>query len=130
MILAVSFKLVRKLSQFDALDVIEKELCNLRDIAEFVNNNALMSWELLIKTAFILFLLTDLKGLFKNCQWEELTPDESGLILFLEAIKKYTSWNIGTPIRGPGAFALDFYQQSGGSDQLALFLFGKASQHV
>ena len=129
MILAVLLRLVRKLSQFEALDAIEEEFCDLDDIGDFINISALISWERLLQAGYELFLSAGLKKLFITCQWEQLTPDESGLILFLEVFEEYTSWNTGAPIRDPGAFPLDLYLESGGSDQLIYFLFGTASQH-
>ena len=110
-----------------ALDAIEEELNNLGDIAEFINICTLMSWERLIRAAFKLFLSTGIK-VYKP-QYEKITPDETGILLFLELLREYKSRNTNNPIRGPDAFAWDFYQQSGGVDQLALFLFGRASQH-
>ncbi len=127
MVLAVWIKLGKHLSFTRALDAIEEELNNLGDIAEFINICTLMSWERLIRAAFKLFLSTDIK-VYKP-QYEKITADETGRLLFLELLREYKSRNTNNPIRGPDAFAWDFYQQSGGADQLALFLFGRASQH-
>lgn len=128
MVLAVWIRLGRHLSFTGALDAIEEELNSLGDIAEFINISTLMSWERLIRTAFKLFLSTDINILCKS-QYEKIIADETGLLLFLELLREYKSGNTNNPIRGPDAFAWDFYQQSGGTDQLALFLFGRASQH-
>ena len=128
MVLAVWKRLGRHLSFTGALDAIEEELNSLGDIAEFINISTLMSWERLIRTAFKLFLSTDINILCKS-QYEKIIADETGLLLFLELLREYKSGNTNNPIRGPDAFAWDFYQQSGGTDQLALFLFGRASQH-
>ncbi len=112
-----------------SLDAIEEELNNLGDIAEFINISTLMSWEQLIQAAFELFLLNNSINILYNIQYEKITADETGLLLFLQVVREYKPKNTNNSIRGPDAFALDFYRQLGGADQLALFLFGKASQH-
>jgi hypothetical protein len=127
MVLAVWLRLDRHLSFTRALDNIEEELNHLGDIAEFINTSTLMSWVRLIHAAFELFLSTDIKVC--KPQYEKIIADETGLLLFLDFLREYKSGNANNPIRGPDAFAWDFYQQSGGADQLALFLFGRASQH-
>ncbi len=55
--------------------------------------------------------------------------DAFDIKLFLEILFKHKSQTTGPSIRGPDAFALDFYEQSGGFEQNAHFLFGRASQH-
>jgi hypothetical protein len=128
MLLAVWVRLSRYISLTTALDFIEKELNNLGDIADFINVSTLMSWESLVRAAFSLFLSTDMKILCKT-QNVKITADVPGMMLFLAALKDYKSRDSNNPIRGPDGFAWDFYKQSGGADQLALFLFGRASQH-
>jgi len=128
MVLAVWLRLGRQLSLTSALDDIEEELNHLGDIAEFINISTVMSWERLIRAAFELFLSTNINMLC-NIQYEKITADETSLLPFLELLKKYKSRNMNNPIRGPDAFAWDFYQQSGGTNKLVPFLFGKASQH-
>ncbi len=127
MVLAVWIMLGRRLSFTRALDAIEEELNNLGDVAEFINTSTLMSWERLIRAAFELFLSTDIEVC--KPRYEKITADETCVLLFLELLREYKSGNANNPIRGPDAFAWDFYQQSGGADQQALFLFGRASQH-
>lgn len=116
------------MSLIKVLDNIETELNNLDDIGEFINISTLSSWERLVRAALELFLSTDTNILCKS-QHEKLAVEEAGLQLFLEVLKKYKPGNVNNPIRGPDGFAHDFYQQSGGADQLPLFLFGRASQH-
>ena len=128
MVLAVCLKLGRQLSLTRALNDVEEELNHLGDIADFINISAVMSWERLIRAAFELFLSTDVNMLCQ-IQYEKITADKTSLLPFLELLKKYQSRNMNNPIRGPDAFAWDFYQQSDGVDQLFPFLFGKASQH-
>jgi len=128
MILAVWLRLGKHLSFTRALDDIEEELNHLGDIAEFINISTVMSWERLIKAAFELFLSTDINILCR-IQYKKITNDKTGLLLFLELLREYKSRNMDNPIRGPDAFAWDFYQQSGGTNKLVPFLFGKASQH-
>jgi len=128
MVLAVWLRLGRQLSFTRVMDDIEEELNHLGDIAEFINISTVMSWERLIKAAFELFLSTDINILCR-IQYEKITNDKTGLLLFLELLREYKSRNMDNPIRGPDAFAWDFYQQSGGTNKLVPFLFGKASQH-
>ena len=129
MVLAVWIRLSRRTSFTKALDNIEEELNNLADIADFINVSTVMSWERLIKSAFELFLSLHFNKPC-NLHHKEITADEKGLLLFIETIIAYKSKNTNNPIRGPDGFAWDFYQQSGGAGQLALFLFGRASQHI
>ena len=128
MILAVQIRLARHLSFTKALDAIEIELNNLGDVADFINISTLMSWERLIRAGFELFLSTE-NNILCQSQYEKFSSDETGLLLFLDALREYKSRDTNNPIRGPDAFTWDFYQQSGGADQLAHFLFGRASQH-
>jgi len=126
MILAVWIRLSRYLSLTNALNVIEMELNDLDDIAEFINISTLMSWGRLVQAAFELFISSGINLSCKS-QYEKVTTHEARLLLFLETLIKYESTNIS--IRGPDAFSWDFYRQSGGAERLAFFLFGKASQH-
>ncbi len=98
-----------------ALDAIEEELNKLEDIAGFINISTLMSWERLIQTAFELYLFSDI-NILCEIQSEEIISDKTSL-LFLEALSEYKSGNINA-IRGPDSFAWNFYQQSGGTDEL------------
>jgi hypothetical protein len=128
MVLAVWIRLGKHLSFTRALDAIEEELNNLGDVAEFINTSTLMLWERLIHAAFELFLSTDIK-VYKP-QYEKITADETGVLLFLELLREYRSGSANNPIRGhDDAFAWDFYQQSGEINQCAPFLFSLASQH-
>ena len=126
MVLATWIRLSRSLSLTDALDTIENELNNLGDIANFINISTIRSWERMIMSAVMLFISTDI-GMVSKSQYEQL--ENEGLTLFLEIIIQYKSDISDHPIRGPNAFAWDFYQQFGGTDQCAPFLFGQASQH-
>jgi hypothetical protein len=130
MIIAVLMRLDRQLSLTEALDSIEKKFNNLGDILDSINTSGLTSWGLLLREAFKFFLQSDFKILYKLGEYENFLQDETSFLLFLECLVEYTTvWNTINPISGPGAFALDFYLESGGTDQLAPFLFGKASQH-
>lgn len=124
MVLAVWFRLSRHLSLTGALDAIENELNHLEDIADFINISTMRSWERMILAAVTLLSDTDLVS---KSQCEQL-QDSQGLIHFLEIIIPHKSRINNHPIR-PDAFAWDFYQQFGGTDQCAVFLFGLASQH-
>lgn len=128
MVLAVLIRLGKHLSLTGALDIIEKELNHLDDIAQFINISTLMSWQGLVQAAFSLFLSSNINLLHKS-QYEEIATNQTGLLLFLEALKDYKPRNTSASIRGPDAFSWDFYRQSGGAERLAFFLFGRASQH-
>ncbi len=127
MILAVWIRIERQLSLTNALDAIEDELNNLNDIVEFINISTLMSWERLIKAAFELFISSDI-NISCKLQYEQVAMTEAKLLLFLEILMEYKYTSTGKCIRGPDGFTHDFYRQSGTADQLAFFLFGRASQ--
>ena len=132
MVRAIWFKVSRHLSHTKALDVIEAELNSLGDVAGFINISTMISWQRLILIAFELFtcdlqvISTDINIISKSL-YEQL-QNTVDLELFLDILVDYQSQS-SHPIRGPCAFALDYYQQSGGSKQNAVFLFGRASQH-
>jgi len=128
MVLAVWMRLGKHLSLTEALDVIEKELNHLDDIAQFINISTLMSWQRLVQAALALFLSTDINILCKS-EYEKIAASQTEMLFFLEVLRGYKPSDASNPIRGPDAFSWDFYQQSGGSEQLAFFLFGRASQH-
>lgn len=127
MIKAVWLRLSRRLSLFGAMDVIEIELNHLEDVADFINISSLIFWQQVILTAFELFLSSG-PNIVPQINHAQLYTGD-GFENFIEILLTYQSRNDGTPIRGPDAFALDFYQQSGGVEKNAPFLFGRASQH-
>jgi hypothetical protein len=127
MVLAVWIRVSRHLSLTGALGSIEDELNYLEDIADFINISTMMSWERMILTAVTLLLSGHIDTL-SHSQYKQL-QDRKGLIHFLEIIIHHRSMLSNHPIRGPDAFAWDFYQQSGEINQCAPFLFGLASQH-
>ena len=127
MVRAIWFKVSRHLSFTRAMDVIEDELNCLGDVANFINISTMMSWQLMILTAFGLFMSTDV-NMVSKFSYEQLQNTDD-LKLFLEILINHQSQSSNHPIRGPNAFAMDYYQQSGGSEQHAVFLFGRASQH-
>lgn len=110
-----------------AMDVIENELNCLGDVADFINISTMMSWQRMILTAFGLFMSADV-NMVSKFSYEQL-QNTGDLKLFLEILINHQSQNSNHPVRGPDAFARDYYQQSGGSEQHAVFLFGSASQH-
>jgi len=126
MIMAIWIKVNRKLSLTSALDAIEQELNHLGDVADFINISTMASWQQMILTAFTLFLSRDI-NMVSGKQMTSLQDGDIGL--FLNILIHHKTRNVQYPIRGPDGFAWDFYQQSGGSDQCAPFLFGLASQH-
>jgi hypothetical protein len=132
MVLAIWLKVSREVSWTTALDIIEHELNHLGDVADFINIASMAAWQRMILTAFTLF----------TCDRQVISEDmnlvdsnnvvrlhEGDTKLFLSILIHYQSRLSQYPIRGPDGFAWDFYQQSGGSDQCAPFLFGTASQH-
>jgi hypothetical protein len=127
MVSAIWLKVSRHLSYTKALDVIEAELNFLGDIANFINISTMMTWQRMILTAFALFRSADISMVSKS-QYDQLKNTDS-LEQFLALLIKHQSQISHHPIRGPDAFSWDYYQQSGGSKQNAVYLFGRASQH-
>lgn len=127
MIKAVWLRLSRRLSLSKAMDAIEMELNHLEDVADFINISTLLFWQQMILMAFERFLSSD-SNIIPQINREQLHGDD-GFENFIEILLAYQSRNPCTPIRGPNAFALDFYQQSGDVEKNAHFLFGRASQH-
>ena len=127
MIKAVWLRLFRRLSLSRAMDAIEMELNHLEDVADFINISNILFWQQMILMAFVRFLSSD-SNIVPQINREQLHGGD-GFENFIEILLTYQSRNDGTPIRGPDAFALDFYQQSGGVEKNAHFLFGRASQH-
>jgi uncharacterized protein YfkK (UPF0435 family) len=133
MVKAIWFKINQKVSLTKAIDVIEKELNTLDDVAAFINISTMLSWQQMVLIAFELFTLTDINMVSKS-QFRQL-HNIAGLHLFLNILINYNlevtrnlysvckSQVNNPPIRGPDAFAMDYFQHSN------LFLFGKASQH-
>ncbi|MCK4767112.1 MAG: hypothetical protein KAS28_01915 [Desulfobacula sp.] len=127
MVRAIWFKVSRHLSFTRAMDAIEDELNHLGDVANFINISTMISWQRMILTAFGLFISADINMVSKS-QYEQL-QNTAGLKLFLDLLINHQSQSSNHPIRGPDTFAWDYYQQSGGLEQNAFFLFGRASQH-
>jgi len=127
MVRAIWFKVSRLLSYTRAMDVIEDELNHLGDVANFINISTMISWQRMILAAFELFSSADINMVSKS-RYEQL-QNTASLKLFLDLLIKYQSQISDHPIRGPTAFAWNYYQQSGGSEQHTVFLFGRASQH-
>ncbi len=127
MVLAVWIRVSDHLSLTDSLEAIENELNHLQDIADFINISTLLSWERMILAGGKL-LMSSNTALASEIQYVQL-QDSQGLLQFLEAIIHHRSRISDHSIRGPDAFALDFYQQCGGVEKNAPFLFGRASQH-
>ncbi len=127
MVLATWIRVSRHLSLTSALDVIERELSQLEDIADFINISTIISWEKMILVGAALFFSSDINPA-SNIQHEQEQGTQE-LQQFLETIIHHQSRIGDYPIRGPDAFAWNFYQQSGGTARNAPFLFGLASQH-
>ena len=134
MIKAVWIRLSRQLSLSKAMDAIEMELNHLEDVADFINISTLLFWQQMILMAIERFLSSD-PNIEPQIDRDQLCR-VNGFKAFIEILLTYQSRNDCTPIRGPDAFALDFYHQSGGFyhqsggvEKNAHFLFGRASQH-
>ena len=127
MVQAIWFKVSRHLSYTKALDVIAAELNSLGDVADFINISTMMSWQRMILTALALFRSADISMVPKS-QYDQL-KNTASLELFLALLINHQSQISNHHIRGPDDFTWDYYQQSGGSEQNAVFLFGRASQH-
>lgn len=127
MIEAVWIKIARRLSFTKAMDNIEMELNHLEDVADFINISSLMFWQQMILVAFELFRSSG-ANIVPQSHYEQLQRVD-GVKNFIELLLTHSSQTTSPPIRGPDAFAWDFYQQSGGFEHNAHFLFGRASQH-
>lgn len=127
MVLATWIRISRHLSLTSALDTIESELNHLEDIADFINISSVISWECMIRAGAMLLLSSKI-DLASAIQYEQLLDIEK-FSRFLETVLCHKIRIGDSMIRGPDAFARDFYQQSGGTDQCAPFLFGLASQN-
>jgi len=127
MVKAIWFKVSKELSCTKALDVIDAELNSLVEVANFINISTMISWQLMIHTALAHFISANIKMVSKF-EYDQL-KDAVSLELFIALLIDHQSQIRNHPIRGPDAFAWDYYQQSGGFDQNAHFLFGRASQH-
>jgi len=127
MVQAIYIRLSRKLSLTNALDAIETELNHLGDIADFINISSVLSWEWMLKEGAMLLLWSKI-DLASVIQYEQLL-DPVKFSCFLETVIHHKTRIGNHTIRGPDAFAFEFYQQSGGTERCAHFLFGLASQH-
>jgi len=127
MVRAIWLKVSRHLSLTIVLDVIERELNSLGDVANFINISTMMSWERMILTALGLFTSAYVNIVSKS-HYKQL-KNTTSLKLFLDILISHQSQSTDNPIRGPTAFAWDYYQQFYNSTQHAYFLFGRASQH-
>ncbi len=121
MVKAIWLKVSRDLSLTRVMDVIEAELNNLSDVADFINISTMISWQRMTLAALELFMSADVKMVSKF--YYEQLQNPGGLKLFLEILVNHQPHSSNHPIRGPDVFVRDYYRQSGG------FLFGRASQH-
>ena len=127
MVLAVWLRISNHLSLTSALDAIENEFNYLEDIADFINISSMLSWEQMVLLGARLLLSSDI-DLASKIQCGQCS-DIKELLPFLDILIHHKTRIKGYFIRGPDAFAWEFYQQSGRTDQCAPFLFGRASQH-
>lgn len=127
LVLAVSLRLTQRLSLFDAMNAIENTLINLSDIGGFLSIASQLEWEKMMKLALRRFVISDMLRQQQFSIVREM-PEE-GLVAFLQMAIEYRTREADPPIRGPDGLNWDFYHSSGGSTELAPFLFGTASQH-
>ncbi len=123
MIFALYLRLKNNLSLFNAMDTIEKKLNNLKDIAECICISNQISWEIMIKKAFKLFVSSDLFKRYKLKSDKKRIDNKTNLIQFVEVAKMSHIENGGNTIRGPDALAFEYYLSTND------FLFGTPSQH-
>ena len=127
LILAVLLRLREGLSLFDAMNAIEDTLVNLADIGDFLSIASQLQWEKMMKLALGRFIISDMS---KQQQFSMVRQmPEEALVAFLQVAIEYRTREADPPIRGPDGLNWDFYHSSGGSTELAPFLFGTASQH-
>ncbi len=127
LILAVLLRLREGLSLFDAMNAIEDTLVNLADIGDFLSIASQLQWEKMMKLALGRFIISDMS---KQQQFSIVRQmPEEALVAFLQVAIEYRTREADPPIRGPDGLNWDFYHSSGGSTELAPFLFGTASQH-
>lgn len=129
MLLALYIRLSRRLSLFAASDVISEELINLADIGDFLNISTQLSWEVMAKFAFNLFIKKNVTMPVNSLCTEVKSTDRECLVVFLSACIKHKSYINNDPIRGPDGFAWDFYFLLSQETSLPPYLFGTASQH-
>jgi len=127
MVKAIWFKVSRELSYTKALDVIEAELNSLGEVANFINISTMISWQRMIQIALAHFISADI-NMVSKFQYDQL-KNTASLELFIALLINHQSQIHNHPIRGPDAFTWDYYQQSGGSKENTVLLFGRASQH-
>ena len=127
MVLATWLRVSRHLSLTSSLDAIESELNHLEDIADFINISSVISWESMIRAGAMLLLSSKI-DLASSIECEPLLDIEN-FSRFLETVIHHKTRIGDYTIRGPDAFALEFYQQFDGTDRCPCFLFGLASQH-
>ncbi|MCP3923127.1 MAG: hypothetical protein GY714_11135 [Desulfobacterales bacterium] len=130
-ILALWIRLRHHLGQVNALAAIEIELVNCSDFACFINIAAQLEWEKIVKAALKLIIACNI-NIIEDIRFDEIkcnTNSEEALLTFLDIAISYQSRYAEPTIRGPDALGFDFYQLQGGADQLAVFLYGTASQH-
>ncbi len=99
------------------------------DIATYLNRCALYQWEVLVRDAFERFIDSDF---YKSHPLRHIIRSEiprERLIEFLQLANRHESQNLSASEGGPDVMAFDFYLSNDGPGQLALFLFGVASQH-
>jgi hypothetical protein len=127
MIFAVWLRFRKKLSLFNAMDAIENTLVNFEDIADFLSVASQYEWEKMVRFAFDRFVISDMSN-HKQFSIIKEVP-ERGLVAFLKIAVEYKTRQANPPISGPDGLNWDFYHSNGGSEELAPFLFGTASQH-
>jgi hypothetical protein len=109
------------------MDAIEDTLVNFEDIANFLSVASQYEWEKMVRFAFHRFVISDMSN-HKQLSIMKEVP-ENGLVAFLKMAVEYKTRQTKPAISGPDGLNWDFYHSNGGSNQLAPFLFGTASQH-
>ena len=133
MVFAIQLKLRNKLSFDDVVkkidEMISEKVSDTIDYLTFIRVGAILNLKLIIMIGLNKFLESSFgTNMIKN-SLDEIVLSDDKLLSFIDLIENYKSEYNSHPIRGPNAFAWDFYQKFGGTEKNASFLFGTASQH-
>lgn len=128
-ILTIFLKLQRNLSAIKTLETLESLFSDSYIVATYLSRWALYQWELLIMDAFERFIESDFHKShpFRHIIRSEIPRER--FFGFLKLAIMHMSPNLSAPKGGPEELGFDFYLSNDGPVQLALFLFGVASQH-
>jgi len=131
-IFSIKLKLKKKISYFNVvteLDSIFNKFHEQFDLNDFINANTLFFFKTIITSALNQFIESGICIVDNNLYRSILNNNDDSLLCFINILINYQCEYNGQTISGPIAFAWIFYQNSGGVQNNAPFLFGTASQH-